>query len=214
MRPFIIMLLIAWSAQADERVWTIATGVHTTRAELVAVRGDMAYLKTGDQMETVPIANLSPADQEYISSLPLAPIAGMTAQGATDDILPIPGNSAPLSLPSATSGTSTAPSMTGQPIEEALPPPTGAGSTPRGATTTSRSNINARSVPRTSAYRAPVPQSLGANNRVPYNANARRNAQAQPQARTRTAAYAQRPPEPPPGLLNFRARRAERLRGR
>ncbi len=66
-------------ADGAERTWTIARDVYTADAELVAVRGNLAYLKMGDavtgsRVEEIPMERLSALDQQYISSLSLAPI--------------------------------------------------------------------------------------------------------------------------------------------
>jgi hypothetical protein len=66
-------LLMTTSAFAQQRTWTITTAVVTAEAELVGVRGDVVYLKIGDNVESVPLARLSPADREYLASVSLAP---------------------------------------------------------------------------------------------------------------------------------------------
>ena len=58
-----------------ERTWTIARDVYTAEAELIAVRGDLAYLKIDGKVEEIPLERLSAADQQYIASLSLAPIS-------------------------------------------------------------------------------------------------------------------------------------------
>lgn len=57
-----------------ERTWTIARDVYTTDAELVAVRGNLAYLRMDGRVEEIPLERLSALDQQYIASLSLAPI--------------------------------------------------------------------------------------------------------------------------------------------
>jgi hypothetical protein len=81
MRASIWLLFIAvfsgvflQSVSGAERTWTIARDIYTADAELVAVRGNVAYLKMGGKVEEVPLENLSAIDQEYIASLSLAPI--------------------------------------------------------------------------------------------------------------------------------------------
>jgi hypothetical protein len=210
MRSLIFVLLLAAHAFGDERTWTIATGVHTTQAELVGVRGDVAYLKTGDKVEPVPIANLSPADQAYIASLPLAPVPQVPAAAPATDILPVP---TPPATAAATSGpvltSPTAPPVT----EEAIPLPGEATIAPRTQVaprtpTAPRSSTTTRPVPRSAGYRATSTQSLNANTSNANNVNNRRYVQPQTSPQSRRSVSAQRtPPEPPPGLLNFRARR-------
>ncbi len=68
-------ILLAFPAFAAERTWTIARDVYTAEAELIVVRGDLAYLKIDGQVEEIPIERLSAFDQQYIASLSLAPIA-------------------------------------------------------------------------------------------------------------------------------------------
>ncbi len=57
-----------------ERSWTIARDVYTAEAELVAVRGNLAFLKIDGRVDEIPIERLSALDQQYIASLSLAPI--------------------------------------------------------------------------------------------------------------------------------------------
>jgi hypothetical protein len=68
-------ILLAFPAFAAERTWTIARDVYTAEAELIVVRGDLAYLKIDGQVEEIPIERLSAVDQQFIASLSLAPIA-------------------------------------------------------------------------------------------------------------------------------------------
>ncbi len=63
----LLLTLLAISANAEERTWTISTGTYTVAAELLEVRGDIAYLKIRDSIEHVPLARLSGADQLYIT---------------------------------------------------------------------------------------------------------------------------------------------------
>jgi SLA1 homology domain 1, SHD1 len=66
--------LLAAPALAEERTWTISTGTYAMAAELVEVRGDIAYLKTADRVEHIPLARLSASDMNYIASLSPAQI--------------------------------------------------------------------------------------------------------------------------------------------
>jgi hypothetical protein len=81
MRAILIMLLAtAAPTYAVERTWTISTGSYAMAAELVEIRGDIAYLKSGDRIEQIPLVRLSAADMQYIESL--SPSAGLTAPSA------------------------------------------------------------------------------------------------------------------------------------
>jgi hypothetical protein len=66
--------LLAAPVFAEERTWTISTGTYAMAAELVEVRGDIAYLKTADRVEHIPLARLSASDMNYIASLSPAQI--------------------------------------------------------------------------------------------------------------------------------------------
>ncbi len=70
----LLQLLLAIPAFGAERTWTIAREVYTAEAELVAVRGNVAYLKMSGRVEEVPLERLSAIDQQYIASLSLAPV--------------------------------------------------------------------------------------------------------------------------------------------
>ena len=88
MRTLLIVCLLATAAHAEERTWNIS---YATNAELVEVRGDTAYLKSGDRVEEIPIARLSADDRQYIASMPLAPVfPGTIATGANSESLPMP----------------------------------------------------------------------------------------------------------------------------
>jgi hypothetical protein len=58
-------------ANGEGRVWTIS---YTTQAELVAVQGDMVFLKASEGVQSVPLDRLSESDRKFVASLPLAPI--------------------------------------------------------------------------------------------------------------------------------------------
>jgi hypothetical protein len=88
MRALLLFCLLSTAASAEERSWTIT---YSTDAELVEVRGDTAFLKSGDKVEGVPIARLSAGDRQYIASMPLAPVfPGSIAAGANSEMLPMP----------------------------------------------------------------------------------------------------------------------------
>ena len=96
MRTLVLLpLLLATAASGAERTWTIAREVYQAEADLIAVRGDLAYLKIDGNVEEIPIERLSASDQRYIASLSLAPIsAGPTASDSLESrstaILPGP----------------------------------------------------------------------------------------------------------------------------
>ena len=87
MRTLLIVCLLATAAQAEERTWNIS---YTTSAELVEVRGDTAYLRSGERIEQVPIARLSADDRQYIASMPLAPVFPGAIAVSDSDSLPMP----------------------------------------------------------------------------------------------------------------------------
>jgi hypothetical protein len=90
MRSLIVLCLLSVTAHGETRTWTIN---YTTDAELVEVHGDIAFLKSGDQIERVPISRLSTSDQQFIASMPLAPInrASTFASGDAQS-LPLPNS--------------------------------------------------------------------------------------------------------------------------
>lgn len=92
MRPVLVALLLvssAVSSYAEERTWTVSTGSYAMAAELVEVRGDIAYLKTGERIEHIPLARLSAADIQYITSLsPKTILPGPADETAPSQELP------------------------------------------------------------------------------------------------------------------------------
>lgn len=94
--------LLAVTANAGERTWTIARDVYTAEGELVAVRSGVAYLKIDGKIEEIPIERLSTLDQNFIASLSLAPIVpGPAASDGTMSVvrpasaqeeMPLPGS--------------------------------------------------------------------------------------------------------------------------
>ncbi len=79
----LICLVFALPSDAAERTWTIARDVYQADGELVAVRGDLAYVKIDGRVEEIPIERLSASDQQYINSLSFAPILPGPAGDAT-----------------------------------------------------------------------------------------------------------------------------------
>src|SRR3990172_5669814 len=76
MRALMLALITLSSipAHSEQRTWTIARDVYTADGELVAVRGNLAYLRIEGQVEEVPLERLSAIDQAYIATLSLAPV--------------------------------------------------------------------------------------------------------------------------------------------
>ena len=113
----ISILLIAATAteNAVARTWTIARDVYAVEGELVAVRGETAYLKIGEKVESVPLGRLSAADHQYLASIELAPVTpgpagenelaepvtGPLIVGPAGDILPLPGEERSLVVPAS-----------------------------------------------------------------------------------------------------------------
>jgi len=114
-----------------ERTWTIARDVYTADAELVAVRGNLAYLKMGGNVEEIPIERLSALDQQYIASLSLAPILpGPVADlpgpaldtEITQEEMPLPGEpDAPSASQSELNAPDLAPVYGGAPVRRQQP---------------------------------------------------------------------------------------------
>lgn len=226
MRPLIIVmaLLAAAPACGEERTWTISTGVFTAQAELVAVRGDLAYLKIGGKIEEYPLARLSAADQRYIASLSLAPVL----PGPGDDTPIVATTSGVLATPGATiaPASTTDVSVLKGPIliapmtEEAIPLP---GGTNTGSTTTPGQTA----APRTYNYGSTTPPSAAAGTVQYRNVSPQSLSNISPDARRYTmqpqqasqqqlkkSTTAQQNQQDPPGILGIRARRNDRQRGR
>lgn len=147
MLTFSLMLATIPVLAAERRTWTIATQVETREAELIAVRGDVVYLKVGEQIQEVPLERLSAADHKYLASLALAPLLPgpadeedlglvspltreepevVQAAGMSGPALVPPGG--PVAPASATEEDELLPIPAGQSV---APPPSGARPTPR-----------------------------------------------------------------------------------
>jgi len=173
MRAFACLLLLAATAQGQERTWTIATAVVTTEAELMGVRGDVVYLKVGDKIESVPMARLSIADHQFISSLSLAPVRS----GSNTDQLPAPSQGTQLntfapfeSTPALTEESIPLPGGPVTTTTTVVTPSTGQGT--RGTATRSGNgsrSTNARGSGGSTAYRG-----AGSQGRGPTTTTARR----------------------------------------
>jgi hypothetical protein len=205
MRTIFIILLSAAPAIAQERTWTITTAVQTVEAELLTIRGDVVYLKVGDAVESVPLARLSVADHEYISSLSLAPVRsgptiGIPASGAT-------------SLPTMTEEIAPPASQTIPSIgEESLPAPPAptAGQGARGAATGGATggrstNVRGSGGQTTTPYRSTSAAARGASSSTARRVTPPAN-QLQSGSRGNSNSN--------PGILGIRERRNERQRGR
>lgn len=69
----------------ENRFWVDSTGKHTTRAALIEIRGESAYLQKEDgRLAAVPIRRLSQADREYVTSLHTDKIITGKVVGVTD----------------------------------------------------------------------------------------------------------------------------------
>jgi SLA1 Homology Domain 1 (SHD1) protein len=89
----LLFVLFAAPMRAEERTWTISTGTYAMAAELVEVRGDIAYLKTADRIEHIPLARLSAADLQYLASQsPSVIFPGPADDSAIAESLPTPAN--------------------------------------------------------------------------------------------------------------------------
>lgn len=199
-----LVALLVSPAYAEERTWTISTGSYAIAAELVEVRGDIAYLKTGDKVEHIPLARLSAGDMRYIESLtPTAVYPGPADDAAPPAELPLPQNEAD------------AAPIVGPTLNSAAPP----------TTTTSRKPIIKAPVPSPNTVRAnqyppadeslPTPPSINRQRsqaarvapRPQNNPNARRPASAPRQNQNASANRNRSQNDERPGLFGRRARR-------
>jgi hypothetical protein len=204
MRTLAILLLCATAAYGQERTWTIATAVVTAEAELIAVRGDVVYLKMADKIESVPLARLSVADYEYISSLSLVPVR------SGSDALELDGTTTP-AMPQG--GLLPAPAGGELPItEESIPlPGNGAGAAATGpgqGARTSNSRASAGTQAATRATAAPNSQRHGATT------TAARRVAAPPTNQMQNNLRGNSNNNEPAGVLGIRGRRNNRQRGR
>jgi hypothetical protein len=211
MRTLVILLaVLAVRAESAERTWTIARDVYTAEAELIAVRGELVYLKIDGKVEEIPLERLSGADQRYIASLSLAPISpGPTADlpgpaAETDrfqEEMPLPGEPDAPADELELNAPDLAPAYGGAPIRER--------SVLQGAYRVDRNGRVVPPQPGVSANYLSSPGNWGENVN-PYD---RRYARPPQQGPTNTNARSQRDDEDDrPGLFGARARRAERQR--
>jgi SLA1 homology domain 1, SHD1 len=216
MRTLVLLpLLLAIPASAAERTWTIARDVYTAEAELIAVRGDSAYLKIDGKVEEIPIERLSARDQQYIASLSLAPISpgpatdftgpienGPTAaEPTTQEEMPLPGQPDPQpAVDRDAVGPDLAPAYGGTPID---PQPL-----PRGPYRIDQYGRMIAPQPGMAANYL-EPQDTWGNN---ANPNDRRSRWSPQQGAGNPAARSQRDAEDDGGLLGLRARRTDRQR--
>jgi hypothetical protein len=202
------------SIYGAERNWTIARDVYTAEAELVAVRGNLAYLKMGDgksgkRVEEIPIERLSALDQQYIASLSLAPILpgpvadlpGPVADAAViPEEMPLPGEPDAPASEIELNAPDLAPAYGGTPVRQQP--------LPRAAYRVDQSGRLIAPQPGVAAnYLAPLTEPrVGAN---PNDRRYRRSSQPGP---NNPAAKSQGEDDDRPGLFGARARRIERQR--
>lgn len=210
----ILLTLLVLRAEGAERTWTIARDVYTTKAELIAVRGDLVYLKVNGHVEEIPLVRLSAADQQYIGSLSLAPIApgpmaempGPMAEPASfGEEMPLPGQPDPAPVETDVNAPDIAPEFSapeygGMPLQQPKQPPR-----------VYRLNPYGNAIPPQSGTRANyiAPQDNWGENAANSDRRYRRPPQqgADGQADRRRGDGDQAP-----GVLGFRARRQERER--
>lgn len=209
----LLVMISAWSpvpADGAERTWTIARDVYTAEAELIALRGDLVYLKIDGKVEEVPIERLSGMDQQYIASLSLAPItpgpmAAMPGPTMESQIgqeeMPLPGEPDQPAEELELNAPDLAPAYSGAPIRQQP--------VPRGSY---RVDQYGRVMPPQPGVAANylAPQGSWAGN---ANPNDRRIGRPPQQGPNNQAANSQRDDDDDrPGLLGARARRLERER--
>jgi hypothetical protein len=204
--PFLLAIPVSspLPTYGAERTWTIARDVYTTDAELVAVRGNLAYLRMDGKVEEIPIDRLSAIDQQYIASLSLAPILpGPAADGPVDnreivqEEMPLPGEPDAPADGFQLNGPTVAPTYSGEP--ELISPGT------------YRVDQYGRVIPPqpgvAANYLAPVPDPRATN------PNDRRYRRPPQQGPNNAAAKSQRDSDDNnAGILGFRERRLERQR--
>lgn len=206
--------LLTIQADAAVRTWTIARDVYTADGELVALRGNLAYLKIDGRVEEINIERLSATDQNYIASLSLAPIlpgpaaadstAPTVSTAAAQEEMPLPGppdgqvvNEQDLNAPDL------APAYGGEPIRAQ------SAQQPR-----YRFDRYGRIIPPQPGTAANYVAPFG-DPRATANPNDRRNRRPPQQGQNNQAQRSQRDngdDDDGPGILGFRARRLERER--
>lgn len=210
MRTLVVFLmLMAVRAEASERTWTIARDVYTAEADLIAVRGDLVYLKIDGQVEEIPLERLSAADQRYIASLSLAPItpgpvanvAEPTVETATySEEMPLPGEPDPAPTEQEMNAPDLAPAY-GGPSNQSSPQ----------AEWTYRISPYGGAVPPQSGMPADYYAPRGAWGENATNAD-RRNRRPPQQNSANQADRRRGDEDDAPGIFGFRARRLERER--
>jgi hypothetical protein len=199
----ILLTLLAIHAEAADRTWTIARDVYTAEAELIAVRGELVYLKIDGRVEEIPLARLSAADQEFIGSLSLAPITpGPAVESANySEEMPLPGEPDPAPVDLEMNTPDLAPAYGGAQFPQSTQPQRAYRMNPYGGAMPPQSGVRAN-------YYAPQ-GNWGEN-----AANADRRYRRPPQQGPNNQADRRRGEETDeaPGVLGFRARRLERER--
>lgn len=207
----ILLTLLAIHAEAAERTWTIARDVYTAEAELIAVRGDLVYLKIDGRVEEIPLERLSANDQIYIASLSLAPITpgpvaempGPAAEAASySEEMPLPGEPDPSPTELELKAPDLAPAYGGTSHRPSVQPHRVYRMNPSGVTAPSQSGRKANYYP---------PQGTWGENAANADRRYRRPSQPGPNGQAdRRRGDADN--DEGPGILGFRARRSERER--
>jgi len=212
MRAALVLTLMMTPGLVDAagRTWTIARDVYQAEGELVAVRGNLAYLRIDGKVEEIPLERLSAIDQSYIASLSLAPIlpGPATAEGSTvspalaQEEMPLPGPpDGPAQGDVELSAPELAPAYGGEPIRSA--------GSPQPRTRFDRYGRIIPPQPGTAAnYVAPWGDSRRSAN--PNDRASRRG--PQPNENDRDARSRDDEDDDRPGIFGFRARRLERER--
>ena len=197
------------SIYGAERSWTIARDVYTAEAELVAVRGNLAFLKIDGRVDEIPIERLSALDQQYIASLSLAPIlpgpaadlpgtAAVTA--VVPEEMPLPGEPDAPVAEIELNAPDLAPAYGGTPVPQQP--------LPRSAY---RVDQSGRLIPRqpgvAANYLAPLTEP-----RAGANPHDRRYGRPSQQGSNNRAANSRDEEDDRPGLLGAHTRRSERQR--
>lgn len=216
----VLALLSVAAVRAEERTWTISTGTYAMAAELVEVRGDIAYLKTGDRIEHIPLARLSAADMQYLASRsPSAVFPGPADESASADVLPAPVNEFNAMPPGVGAGTvgpvgpvindasPTVPRETQKPVLNTVP------STKAPARVTPRYTQSEELLPGLTS-RTPATSNTQMKSRTAKvdprnlsNSNVRRSTMSPKQIQNRPSNQNRSRNDERPGLFGFRSRR-------
>jgi hypothetical protein len=206
MRALLILLaLFAAPTYAAERTWTIATTTYAMAAELVEVRGDIAYLKTGERIEPIPLVRLSAADMKYIESLPPSVVLpGPADEQPSVGELPAPANASETLPPSGPILNAPAPAVQQRSLKPAYESPVRQPNSVRAATPyVQREEM----LPTPPSARQPRSLVRRAAPRAPNNTNVPRPSTPQTQNRYSSANRNRSQSEERTGLFGRRSRR-------